>query len=343
MYKCPTLCYNEFMNIALDLKKILDNLDKPLAVCDFDQNILYANKAFLCLFKLSEIPKSAKISDFFDIEQTEINISSQSFEIKIENEKEYNVISFEQKCNNHDETYSDFISTVSHELRTPLTSIRGFADTMLFSYEKLDASQIQRFLSIIKEQSNRLIKLIENLLSISKMQSQNENFVYKSVNIKAQIEQILLLMKNQYKTHHFVFDCAKDSMPVLVDECKFQQIIINLLDNASKYSPEGSRILINVQNNKHENFARIIVEDEGIGIAPESISGIFEKFARVENHLTRKAQGSGLGLYIVKNLVEKMGGKISVESELSKGSAFCVEFPCADYTTQSGKKISEVL
>jgi two-component system phosphate regulon sensor histidine kinase PhoR len=247
--------------------------------------------------------------------------------------------------NQLEKVYSDFISTVGHELRTPLTSIRGFADTMMLSYNRLDENQIKKFLNIIKEQSNRLIKLVENLLSISKIQVQQSNFVYKSINPVSQVEQIVDIVKAQYQKRFFEINATSDVSNVLVDENKFQQILINLLENAAKYSYENGIIKVSIENSlEKENFVSIKIKDNGVGIEKKNQSIIFEKFARVENHLTRRTEGSGLGLYIVKNLVEKMGGYICLESSTElphSGSIFEVLLPAVSYTNQSRKILED--
>ena len=331
-------CYNEFMEQP-NFKNIVENLDSVVIVVDDNNNIVYANKYFCTLFNTNCSKLCGKnISEFLPQNKDTVVIKDYTYKItKHENTYYLTIVD-----NQMEKVYSDFISTVSHELRTPLTSIRGFADTMLMSFDRLDKNQIQKFLTIIKEQSNRLIKLVENLLSISKMQVEQTNLVYKSVNVKTQVEQVLYIIKNQYPEYNFEFKCASDIANILTDENKFQQIMINLLDNAAKYSFEKGTITVDASN-KDENFVSIKVIDHGVGINPESFSKIFEKFARIENHLTRKAQGSGLGLYIVKNLIEKMGGQIFVESctELpNSGSTFEVVLPCATYTNQC-KKVME--
>lgn len=212
-----------------------------------------------------------------------------------------------------EQNYEDFISTVSHELRTPLTSIRGFSQTMLASWDKLDDESKKKFIKIIEEQSNRLIHLVENMLSVSKLQSANHNFVYNEVNIKSPIEQIISIVKNQYPSHNFEFN-HKDNLPdIFVDKDKFQQIMTNLIENSAKYSPENSITKISASFIKNDVI--ISVSNPGIGIEEKDYDKIFTKFSRIDNPLTRKVQGSGLGLYITKNLVEKMGGKISVHSK----------------------------
>lgn len=243
----------------------------------------------------------------------------------------------EDKLNELEQAHLDFISTVSHELRTPLTSIRGFADTLLTSYDKLSDGQREKFLHIIKDQSNRLINLVENLLTVSKMQSNKELMVYKSVDVIPLLDACVQMVKLQYKTHKYVCNYAKNLPKILVDTDKFQQIFINLIDNASKYSQEGSTVYIDVSQNYYKNTLSISVKDEGVGISEENINKIFNKFSRIDSPLTRKIQGNGLGLFITKTLVEKMQGKIEVRSS-EKGSIFTVTFNAAAPDDELKKK-----
>ncbi len=215
--------------------------------------------------------------------------------------------------------YEDFISTVSHELRTPLTSIRGFSQTMLASWDKLDDESKKKFIKIIEEQSNRLIHLVENMLSVTKLQASGNNFVYNELCIKNPIEQIISIVKTQYPSHKFEFQYCENLPPIFVDKDKFQQIMTNLIENSAKYSIEAgvTQILTSINGNN----VVIKVLNNGIGIDQADYDKIFKKFARIDNPLTRRVQGSGLGLYITKSLVEKMGGEISVNSvELNDGS-----------------------
>jgi len=324
----------------INFKNVIDNLNVVVIVADYDNKILYANKYFCDLFNTNcNVLVGKIVYDFLPEHSDTIQIKEYTYKITKVDDVNNMYFYLTILDNQMEKIYSDFISTVSHELRTPLTSIRGFADTMLMSYDKLDVNQIQKFLTIIKEQSNRLIKLVENLLSISKIKVQQSNLVFKSVNVKLQIEQILDVIKAQYASLAFVFQCNKDVSNILADENKFQQIMINLLDNAAKYSFEKGIITVIVEN-KDEKFVSIKVQDHGIGIDCENIEKVFEKFTRLENHLTRKTQGSGLGLYIVKTLVEKMGGKIFVDSSTTlpnSGTTFEVLMPATTYTNQCKK------
>lgn len=330
----------------VNFKKLLDNLETAVIAVDYDNKIIYANTFFCSLFNTNcETLKNKNIYDFLPEKKETVDIKNYTYKISKYDDDFCSYYYLSAIDNQMEKIYSDFISTVSHELRTPLTSIRGFADTMLMSYDKLDKNQIQKFLTIIKEQSNRLIKLVENLLSISKIQVQQSNLVYKSINPKTHIEQVIALVKNQYPDHPFELKVEDNTQNILVDENKFQQIMINLLDNAAKYSYEKGTVSVLVANSIHkENFVSIKIEDHGVGIEPENLSKIFEKFARIENHLTRKTQGSGLGLYIVKNLIEKMGGQIFVKSSTvlpNSGSVFEVLLPAASYTNQSQKVLED--
>lgn len=232
----------------------------------------------------------------------------------------------------------DFISTVSHELRTPLTSIRGFAQTMLNSWDLLDDDSKKQFLKIIEEQSNRLIKLVENVLAVSKVQSQ-DNYIFKNVNPNDAINSIIPIVKQQYQDRNIVLQFNKNLPEILIDKDKYQQIVMNLVENACKYSKKGTDIVVKTDFTG-KDFVSIKVIDEGIEIKDEDKKRIFEKFSRIDNPLTREVQGSGLGLYITKTLVETMKGSISVESKDGK-TTFEVLMPICDIENQARAKCSQ--
>lgn len=212
---------------------------------------------------------------------------------------------------NIEQDYEDFISTVSHELRTPLTSIRGFSQTMLSSWDKLDDDNKKKFIKIIEEQSNRLIHLVENMLAVTKIKS-GSVVVYNEVDIKPVIEQTVTIVKNQYPSQNFELTIKNNLPKIFADKDKFQQIMTNLIENSAKYSPDSTTTKISataIMDN-----VEIKVSNIGIGIDKDDYEKIFTKFSRIDNPLTRKVQGSGLGLFITKNLTEKMGGSIYVES-----------------------------
>ena len=163
-----------------------------------------------------------------------------------------------------EQNYEDFISTVSHELRTPLTSIRGFSQTMLTSWDRLDDESKKKFIKIIEDQSNRLIHLVENMLTVTKLQKSNNHLVFNEIDIKPTIDQTIMIVKNQYPNHNFNVKYDGILPKIFVDKDKFQQIMTNLIENSAKYSYENSVTTISAtpQNNNVE----ISVTNIGIGI-----------------------------------------------------------------------------
>lgn len=226
-----------------------------------------------------------------------------------------------------DDIQNEFISTVSHELRTPLTSIRGFSQTLLNSWDKIDEDSKKKFIKIIEEQSNRLIGLVENILTVSKMNSDKP--IMKEVDVNSSIEKVVQIIKQKYKDYNIILNFNRDLPPARLDEDKFQQIMTNLLDNACKYSKPDKDIIVTTTF-ASANKISIKVIDHGVGIDPMAREKIFEKFVRLENHLTSNTQGNGLGLYITKNLVEAMNGTISAYSIPNISTEFWVEFPFYD-------------
>lgn len=259
-------------------------------------------------------------------------------------------ITFENFCYNVgmddiEQKYEDFISTVSHELRTPLTSIRGFSQTLLASWDKLDDTSKKKFIKIMEEQSNRLINLVENMLAVTRVQSASQKLVFNEIDIKYPVEQIISIVKSQYPEQQFEFQHRKDLPCIFADTDKFQQIMTNLIENSAKYSFGDNKTTIKTGIDKDDIY--ISITNTGLRIDEKDYDNIFTKFSRLDNPLTRRVQGSGLGLYITKNLVEKMHGKISVSSvpeqdnpELSK-ITFTVTFPVVMIEEQARLKCSQ--
>ena len=206
----------------------------------------------------------------------------------------------------------EFISTLSHEIRTPLTSIKGFSQTMLNSWDRLDDDKKKEFLEIILNQSKRLINLVENVLHVAKIDSDNQNVILSKVDINKLTQNSINLVKIANQGFEFNFEKSKNEIFSLADNDKIQQVLINVLDNAVKYSINSNKIEISTKN--EGDFNVISIKNFGNYIEEEKLEKIFEKFYRVDSYIQASTQGSGLGLYIAKSLVEKMQGKIEVKS-----------------------------
>lgn len=223
---------------------------------------------------------------------------------------------------------TEFVSTVSHELRTPLTSIKGFIATLLEDREGyFDAETRYEFYQIIDQETDRLRRLIEDLLNLSRI----ERGValqphWQKVDLTRVIDRVLAIQRSYTDKHQLIADIPEPLPPIVADEDKIDGILTNLVNNAIKYSPNGGEI--RVRAIREDNTILISVQDQGIGIPKDKLSRIFEKFERIDTKETRAAGGTGIGLYLVKHLVELHEGQIWAESEgPGKGSTFYVRIP----------------
>lgn len=206
----------------------------------------------------------------------------------------------------------EFISTLSHEIRTPLTSIKGFSQTLLSSWDKISDDKKKEFLKIILNQSQRLINLCENVLDVAKLNDNEQKLVLKKVDLIESLKNSINTIKANYPDFKFDVKNSSNELFSYADSDKTAQIIINLLDNALKYSNNSDRI--EIKTGIKDNFNFISIKNFGSYIDKKDEEKIFEKFYRVDSYLKTKTQGSGLGLYIVKALVEKMNGYIELNS-----------------------------
>jgi len=218
----------------------------------------------------------------------------------------------------------DFVANVSHELRTPLTSIKGFLETLLDGALEEKETAI-KFLTIIFQETERLNNLIYNLLDISKLESGQVEMKKKPVNLAELVDDIVLSFGNRLRDKKLTLTKEISIPSILGDEDLLREVILNLLDNAIKYTPEGGRIVVSGQ--KEKNGVLISIQDTGLGIPAESLPRIFERFYRVEKGRSREMGGTGLGLSIVKHIIERLNGKLYVESEPGKGSKFSFLIP----------------
>ena len=223
----------------------------------------------------------------------------------------------------------DFVANVSHELRTPLTSIKGFVETLLSGAMK-NGVDTKRFLGIISGQVERLTTIVEDLLALSKIEQDTEhNSLERSecrlANVLAEAVESCT-DKASHKQIKISVSCDP-AVLVKIDKTLFEQAIVNLIDNAINYSDPDKRITVNAERDPAAGEIAISVRDEGIGIAPEHLGRLFERFYRVDKSRSRKLGGTGLGLSIVKHIALAHGGRVAVESAPGKGSVFYIYLP----------------
>jgi two-component system phosphate regulon sensor histidine kinase PhoR len=221
---------------------------------------------------------------------------------------------------------SEFVANVSHELKTPLTAIKGFVET-LQSGAKDDPRAVERFLDIIAKQTERLENLVNDLLILSSIESKEVRFDIKPHDLQGIIDTVLQIQKNQIDRlgHHVKIDLPNNLPKILVDRLRIEQVFINLIDNAVKFTPNGGAITIIAR--QQQDFIQVDVVDSGIGIAAEHLSRLVERFYRVDKARAKETGGTGLGLSIVKHIVNAHQGKLSISSVPHKGSTFSVFLP----------------
>jgi len=240
------------------------------------------------------------------------------------------VYSFQDRTDERvvDKLKDDFVATASHELRTPLSAIYGAAQT-LGRTDVLDDDGVDRLIGIIATESERLARVIEDILFASHLDSGRLRLASERVDVGMLVHEVVDSMELQLENGVTLqVETSTDVLPdVDVDPTKLRRVLLNLLENAIKYSPEGGPVVLRMA--AENGRLRLHVHDQGLGIPRGEQERIFEKFYRADPNLARGVGGTGLGLYICRELVQRMGGDIEVESEPGRGSTFTVELPTA--------------
>jgi len=220
---------------------------------------------------------------------------------------------------------NDFVSNVTHELKTPLTSIRMFAETMLMGRVKTESDQ-REYLSIIVNESERLTRLINTVLDSSKIEQEKKQYHMHTINLSTVIEKAADAMKYWLKENGFevALDIEQD-ITISGDEDALEQTVNNLISNAMKYSHNRKEIKIRLY--KKDSFIRVEVQDRGLGIPESKQHHIFEKYYRAHSEHKADKGGSGLGLAVVKHIVDAHQGTIELKSEVNEGTTFTIIFP----------------
>lgn len=219
-----------------------------------------------------------------------------------------------------------FISTVSHELRTPITLIKGYASTLTREDVRWNEAILKDSLQVIEEEADRLNSLVDNLITASKLQTHRAlDITPDATDLQAVAARSVARFQKQTAKHTLSLNFAPNFPIVHADEVRIRQVMDNLVSNAIKYSPQGGKI--EVGGSYDANSVTIYVKDEGIGMASVDQERLFERFYRVDNVLSRKTEGTGLGLYLSRAIVDAHGGKIYVDSAPNKGSTFYFTIP----------------
>lgn len=229
-----------------------------------------------------------------------------------------------------DKMKMEFLSMISHELRTPLSAIKAYSETIVSSEESLEKEMLDDFMNTILNESYHLEKLLNDLLDFSKLELKTLKIETENFDIVPLIKEIINSMADFAKNNsvNIISEITDESIDVTMDKTRMRQILLNLLQNSIKYSdPEKADKWVKISlNTSEEEKIQIVFEDNGIGIDEKEQSKVFEKFYRVDSSLNYKVQGTGIGLSIVKDLVQLHNGTIDLESSLKKGSKFILTF-----------------
>ncbi len=223
------------------------------------------------------------------------------------------------------EMQSVFVSGVSHELKTPVALIKGYAGTLRREDASWDPAEIRDGLEVIEDEADRLTGLIENLLEASRLQAQKMRLDLASVDLAALAARVVTRFQMQGTAHDFRLAFPETFPTIEADEARLRRVMDNLLGNAVKYAPAGG--LIEVGGQANAAAVTVFVRDEGVGISADEQEQLFERFYRVNDTLGQRTQGTGLGLYLARSIVEAHGGTIGVESRPGRGATFHFTLP----------------
>jgi len=321
--------------------KLLDFLNEGIIVIDKKQHITYLNKYAENILKqkyedvenkhFSEVIKDNYLYSIISHNYTqdakeEIFIGDKKFLVKIYHidDKKFIHLTDITPFEVYKQAKKDFVSNVSHELKTPIAVLKGVIETL---YNEEQDINKKKFLQMALKRINQMDSLINDLLIIARLESQEYKVIKTPLKLKALIisvyEDLYPLIKE--KNIEFI-NHVPENLILEADENKMLILLKNLIENAIKYNKEGGKVEINAYKTKN-NYIVIEVKDTGIGIPKKSLPLIFERFYRVDKSRSRNVGGTGLGLSIVKHIAEAHKGKVKVESELGKGSTFKVFLP----------------
>jgi two-component system phosphate regulon sensor histidine kinase PhoR len=334
--------FNELSRQKAELNSILSSIADGLLAINKHGRILFSNKVVQDIFQ-SEHPdgkfyweaiRDREFNDFIkDVQQEqksktrEIKKNGRLFLCRAQylSSREELVVSVHDlsEMRRLEQIKKDFISNVSHELRTPLTAIKGYIETLKDEGDK----KSQRYIDVIDRHTHRLINIVKDLLLLSELEEGEPSLEYERIDLENMINSVLKIFEQKLEQKNLPVHFHIDSgfPPVHGDPFRLEQMFINIIDNAVKYTEKGE-IEIFLEK-KNEDSVSISIQDSGIGIPQEHLSRIFERFYVVDKSRSRKLGGTGLGLSIVKHIVLLHNGKVNVESMQGKGTTFTVILP----------------
>jgi two-component system, OmpR family, phosphate regulon sensor histidine kinase PhoR len=325
-----------------NLNSIFASIQEGFAVLDDKGRIILSNESFKKITQNKlvdgklywEVIRDVKFGEL--VKKVRENKSNLSEEIELSGKfylssatflalREQIVIVFSDitETKNMEKIKRDFVVNVSHELRTPLTAIKGFAETL---EEEVDENA-KTYAEVIKRNTDRLINIVQDLLLLSELEEKGSKLEIDNVNLKHLADNVIRIFKSRLTEKGLDFQLSVENGVSVIkgDSFKLEQMLINLLDNAIKYTEKGKIVLALKRKN---GTVEIVVEDTGIGIPQEHLARIFERFYVVDKSRSKKLGGTGLGLSIVKHIVLSHKGTIAVESSLTKGTTFTISLPC---------------
>ncbi|MFH1387522.1 MAG: ATP-binding protein [bacterium] len=332
-------------------EQVLSAMRDGVMVVDLQRKIIYANEALANIFSLPldevigkrplEVSRLVELTEL--IEEARKNRSHVEKEMRLVYPEEKWLFASADPISSENGAISivvrditemkrmetirrDFVANVSHELKTPLTAIRNYAETLLNGAIK-DKEHNENFVKKIEKHAINLSALIDDLLEISSLEAKRELGAFAEVDLVKVFHHAMETVFEKAKKKNIVIEANCPSGQVLVSgiEDHIYRAFLNLLDNAINYTDQGGRV--GVRCEQDGGRVKIIITDTGIGIAPEHLPRLFERFYRVDKGRSRDLGGTGLGLAIVKHVMNLHGGQVEVESEVGKGSTFTLVFP----------------
>ena len=341
----------QFIDLNFEKEKfnlVLQNLKEGVFAIDGEKRILFQNNTI----PESLIPKNSQSRSIESVIENKkfLNFLIQTIEkdqdgnIGIESKKKYyNISLYNLKPDDGSSIYigmildktqererqifrEQFFQNASHELKTPITSIKGYAETLNTRFNYPEESNEKKFLAAILRNTDRMIRIVEDMLTISRLESTNVVFQPEKFKLFDLIENLKLTIEGFIKIKKQKLTViVPENLVIEADLLLIEHALLNLVQNASVYSPENSEIQLKAS--LVDDFLHLAVVDQGIGLEESDVERIFERFFRVDATRSRKEGGTGLGLSIVKHITKLHKGEITVDSKLGKGSTFTMKLP----------------